>query len=925
MVCSSADSATSDHFGCTFQLCGLLRSPQLSPVEAFFKEHMKAVAPKAVPVTVAFLNLKPDRRHGKIPPVGKLELSMFWGSSSEDAQEKTHQSLWKDGHQVLFSKTLFKWNTNKVLGKSLLTDIDEVVETFPNVVTTAKSFNREQFKTELCDVSNDASYVNSVIQALRPQSGDSWFTFDTQPLKDAVTGTRKKKGDEVKKRVKTLLERNEDQRNCFSDAMISIDRFMASHEVITIELIGAGGDGTGLLYEQDKLVATATTTYSELCKHAKKTHFQKPELSSTSSPAPQESPEAIQEAPKTLPGKDTVTLKLTDARTGKSWGDLEVKLQHSRDWTSEAAPLSVSPAASLAPAPDDTRKEKLKRSNAARWTSRAAQSEPLAAQSGGLLAVSDDHCKECCYEEVDNHPGAVVFLGAPLTLTFRVPQVKPSRDRPWIALLLIQGSNGLTCRVLDQKKLSQSQDFEETIPDSWTITDRVFPPGEEQSERNVFFALSSGELPAGPLDATTPLGQVKVVGKSNIFLLKKAQLLTEVELAYAAFVKQHRLEMDPLDDGDLERVGVSVEEMRLRVLENVRRKFEFEDGNAFSYTPGQCCVANGPLTVASTRQRKFMVQPQVRKKRVITQFLLRQDAYIWISGPGEFLYRKQVQYTPELISAIKSFLRNSGIAPLVLFTTSAFKEVGKATRADWLTRTADGFNYVLFEVLDVAEKIALPFVETALFVVQFVFACLPAAFVVAAVVLQNYYQHSISPGFHISISGGYLSDFFLAPSQWEFAVNEVPATTQVIMMISAAYTLLMIPAAARLNFGSEATPGLRSLSTMMNVVFGIYGMTLVWFVLVTMLWFVLGCLVNPDALLPYAVMITSGAGVAGGLWKATPETFSMPSNKIVWAPHCTTAVMFFCSRSWRACERCWRTEPDVANALPWIESENQEP
>ena len=70
------------------------------------------------------------------------------------------------------------------------------------------------------------------------------------------------------------------------------------------------------------------------------------------------------------------------------------------------------------------------------------------------------------------------------------------------------------------------------------------------------------------------------------------------------------------------------------------------------------------------------------------------------------------------------------------------------------------------------------------------------------------------------------------------------------------------------NPAEAATPGLRHLSSLVSGVFWLVLFALAWFVFVTSLWFLLGCLVDPDALLPYAVMVTSAAAVVRGLWQA---------------------------------------------------------
>ena len=292
------------------------------------------------------------------------------------------------------------------------------------------------------------------------------------------------------------------------------------------------------------------------------------------------------------------------------------------------------------------------------------------AQSSGWIdpLSLEKQCKIIC----NDVPGTIIYEGAPVVVQWRSTDMWDEQDRSKLKVTeatqttenevtVTQEVRRVTISLFTRERFQHyGQSFFHNVfyseqhinvalgAATWYVADIQKQPTRHS---HVFFVMSAESLGLAVGDSFQG-SKEKLLDASNVFLLKQAPLITDVELAYAAFAKQHRLEMDPLDEGDLASLGVEVEEMSLKVLQDVREPLPFEDATRF-YSPGQSCISQHTETVNYTSGKQYIIDAQVKKRKVVTNFFLSDSKSSWFSGPGEFLYEKQVQYSPELLAAVR--------------------------------------------------------------------------------------------------------------------------------------------------------------------------------------------------------------------------------------------------------------------------------
>eukprot|EP00917_Polyrhabdina_sp_WS-2016_P019838 GHVP01042405.1.p1 GENE.GHVP01042405.1~~GHVP01042405.1.p1 ORF type:complete len:2017 (+),score=296.19 GHVP01042405.1:54-6104(+) len=349
----------------------------------------------------------------------------------------------------------------------------------------------------------------------------------------------------------------------------------------------------------------------------------------------------------------------------------------------------------------------------------------------------------------------------------------------------------------------------------------------------------------------------KVYCISNAFYILKTLTIYEFEMAYASFCRTFLFEMEHVESGTLEALDLNVVfDKSIKVCLGLRNPVPFEPADLRFRCPGQYFVSRMSRKIKDIDNTNSpMIKAESIKSMVIENCQLRNDPELWRTSPINYLYSHDFINVHVISEGFDKLF------PFVSRTTTSFQ------------RYRAKLNNVPVELAEYGSKKPNSFkkIEPTLlrlgvaFFQFFYFLTIPSFFVIS-VFLYNVLEKEFNTLPHRTLDYSYTIDIFFSDSIITFFRNTYFLTPFVLIHF-AAWTVMLT---FMVFFGPWLKYFYPDIFLPVEFIASWWQKTqtfvALWVFASSLLWFILGALINSESFLPYAVMLGSTGFVIYSLW-----------------------------------------------------------
>eukprot|EP00928_Gymnodinium_smaydae_P028743 TRINITY_DN21849_c0_g2_i1.p1 TRINITY_DN21849_c0_g2~~TRINITY_DN21849_c0_g2_i1.p1 ORF type:complete len:2261 (-),score=305.86 TRINITY_DN21849_c0_g2_i1:45-6827(-) len=306
------------------------------------------------------------------------------------------------------------------------------------------------------------------------------------------------------------------------------------------------------------------------------------------------------------------------------------------------------------------------------------------------------------------------------------------------------------------------------------------------------------------------------------FFIDRPLMISEFEVGYAAFCRSFRLPMESLTQERLESVGLKVSEVPMCICQDLRPVLPIE---CVTYNSDQlrACAYDGAM-IPSTKPIQLEGQAEVYRSALRMVKVLEGASWSPMVARRGWRYDVLLDYNIDYSWDILKRLVAKG----------------------WSWRMAHR-----------ARRMVHSLQEIALYMCQILVFSLPAATAFLVLVAHQYMKWKVNPDSELSASTKYITDWCFNPGHVQYLLDQ-SIEMKIMLAVLFSYSVFVITLLFYMDFFRTYFPGMyMTMNGLAYLWLGSAGFVLAIFMSITLMWVLLGALINPQKLLPVAVMTGS--------------------------------------------------------------------